>query len=175
MILRYTPDGQPPQVFDLSQIKFLTSEAETAERTTDRDWATLKSRDALAIKGSPTAKRIILWLLLKRATPTLRLKDFDPAEEDITVKLDAAEGAEILEEALAVVETEAQEDQARRELDSILDQDVPRPFTGAPAPAPAVPEDGPVPESVPPPDAVAAPAAADPWVHSAPTASPSAG
>jgi len=147
VILRYTPDDGPAQRYDLSTIRFLTSEAETCERNTGQEWATLKGRDALVIRDSPTAKRALLWVLLKRDSPTLKFRDFDPAEADIVVRLDAAEGEEILAEAREQDLTEAQDTQALRELKSILDEDamgVLDPSAQAPKeppPAAAAPED----------------------------------
>lgn len=128
MILRYTPRDGAPQLWDLATIRFLTSEAETLERTTSIDWGDLCSRRLLVVKKSPTARRAICWVLLKRSVPALRYAAFDPAVTEIDVKLGADDVTELLGEmeselaAGRITEEEAEE--GARDLDVLIDPDV---------------------------------------------------
>ncbi|MFJ6566424.1 hypothetical protein ACIQNU_03330 [Streptomyces sp. NPDC091292] len=99
MILRYTPQSGAAIMWDLDQVRFLTSEAETIERTTDMEWSDVISRGTLLFRKSPTARRAVTWVLLKRTEPTLRYSAFDPAIDEISVKLSGADLAELRAEA----------------------------------------------------------------------------
>lgn len=99
MILHYTPQDGPAQHWDLSTVRFLTSEAETVERTTGLEWGDVCSRGMLVLRKSPTARRAIAWVLLKRADPALRYSAFDPAIDDIDVRFSADDVAELRAEA----------------------------------------------------------------------------
>lgn len=160
MILRYAhPDGVP-RVWDLSTVRFLTSEAEAMERTTSIEWADLSHRRLLVVKASPTARRAMVWALLKRAEPTLRYSACDPAIDDMDVKLGADDITELRAEAEAELAkgniTEAEFDEGMADLDGLTDRDV--------LAAAAAPESGPKAEPL--------PEAGDPVWDSAPTASP---
>lgn len=153
MILRYTPAGGAPQRFDLSEVRFLTSEAETLERTTGMDWDDLCGRRLLVVKKSPTARRAILWVLLKRNDPALRYAKFDPAVGEIDVKLgpdDIPElGAELEAELAKGAITEDEAEQGWADLDKHTDPDVLASGLLA-ARGKAAPQPEPAPEAVPP-------------------------
>ncbi len=127
MILRYAPPGVEAQVWDLSAVRFLSSEAETVERTTDSDWGYVNSVPALVVRAAPTARRAIAWVLLKRADPTLRYAAFDPALDDITVKLGQGDYERLIAEAdekLAAGQcTQAEYDEAVAEVRDMTDPD----------------------------------------------------
>lgn len=146
MILRYTPLDGAPQKWDLSTVRFLTSEAETVERTTDLDWSQVLNRNTLVIRKSPTARRALLWVLLKRDQPSLRYSALDPAVEEVDVKLGADDAAELRADAQAVLDrgqgTEEAFEEAMRDLDDLTDPD-------ALAARQTAPADGPKDEALP--------------------------
>lgn len=90
MIILYSPEDGEPRRFDVRSVR--TSEAQIVERTTDMKWGDIKRgvRD-----DDPTAMRGVVWVLLKRETPTLRWADFDPLIEELTSKFDARELAAV--------------------------------------------------------------------------------
>ncbi|WP_405769321.1 hypothetical protein OG539_32845 [Actinacidiphila glaucinigra] len=127
MLLRYAPPGTEGQVWDLSTVRFLSSEAETVERTTDKEWAYVNSVAALVIRAVPTARRAVAWVLLKRQDPQLRYAQFDPALDDISVKLGQDDYERYLAEAddnLATGNcTQAEYDEAMAEVRDMTDPD----------------------------------------------------
>lgn len=159
MIFTYTPRDGAPRRWDLAEVRFLSSEAETVERTTSLEWGELLFWRTLVMKASPTARRALLWVLLKRDEPTLRYSACDPVLSDIDVKLGAGDLAEFRAEAAAKLAagelTEAEFEEGIRDLESITDPE---------SLAAATPEAGP--KAAEQPVAEAAPTA---W---APTASP---
>ncbi|MEU0181773.1 hypothetical protein ABZ312_11380 [Streptomyces sp. NPDC006207] len=128
MILRYTHTDGTPHVWDLSTVRFLASEAEAVERTTDLEWALVMSRNALVVREAPTPRRAITWVLMKRETPSLRYSAFDPALDDISVKLGADDLVELRAEAEGELAkgqvTEAEFDQGMAQLDDLTDPEV---------------------------------------------------
>lgn len=86
MIIVYRPADGEERHFDFRSVR--TSEAQIVERTTDMKWSeiTLGVRD-----DDPTALRGIVWVLLKRETPTLRWSDFDPLVDELVSRLDSRE------------------------------------------------------------------------------------
>lgn len=166
MILRYTPKDGAPQLWDLSTVRFLSSEGETVERTIGVEWSDACSRNALVLRKSVTARRALLWVLLKRNQPALRYSAFDPAIDEIDVTLGADDLAELTaeaEEELAAgrISEEAFE-AGMRDLRGITDPDV--------LAAEAVPVRGPKDQAEELPEAGPAPGA--PWMDSVPAASP---
>lgn len=83
MIIVYRPEDGEEQHFDVRAVR--TSEAQIVERTTDMKWIDIKRgvRD-----DDPTAMRGIVWVLLKRETPTLRWSDFDPLIDELAMRFD---------------------------------------------------------------------------------------
>lgn len=90
MIILYRPEDGEARRFDVRTVR--TSEAQIVERTTDMKWGDIKRgvRD-----DDPTAMRGVVWVLLKRETPTLRWSDFDPLIDELTSKFDARELAAV--------------------------------------------------------------------------------
>jgi hypothetical protein len=127
MILRYTPLDGAPRTWDLSTVRFLTSEAETVERTTALEWSQIIHRSTLVVRKSPTALRALLWVLLKRDQPTLRYSAVDPAVGEVEVKLGADDAAELRAEAEQRLTegkgTEEEFEEAMRDLDDLTDPD----------------------------------------------------
>ena len=95
MIIIFHPEGGERRTWNLKELRFMSSEAETVERSTGLEWQQAKAR---VIKGSMLALRAIVWVLVKREDPTLRYSAFDPAENEIGVDYDAEEWSVIREE-----------------------------------------------------------------------------
>lgn len=95
MILIYEPEGGERRTWNLKEIRFMSSEAETVERSTGLEWQEAKAR---VIKGSMLALRAIVWVLVKRDQPALRYTQFDPAENEIGVDFDTEEWAVVRDE-----------------------------------------------------------------------------
>ncbi|MFD9515950.1 hypothetical protein [Streptomyces sp. NPDC059979] len=109
MIIFYRPADGEERRFDVKSVR--TSEAQIVERTTDMKWAAIKRgvRD-----DDPTAMRGIVWVLLKRETPTLRWSDFDPLIEELVSRFDGREVALVAEDIVKL--PEAQREHAIAEL-----------------------------------------------------------
>ncbi|MFC4611154.1 hypothetical protein ACFO9E_25670 [Streptomyces maoxianensis] len=95
MILIYEPQGGERRTWNLKEIRFMSSEAETVERSTGLEWQEAKAR---VVKGSMLALRAIVWVLVKRDEPSLRYTQFDPAETEIGVDFDTEEWAVVRDE-----------------------------------------------------------------------------
>ncbi|MEU6344486.1 hypothetical protein ABZ883_26460 [Streptomyces sp. NPDC046977] len=149
MIFRFAPPGQDPKVWDLATVRFLSSEAEAVERATEKDWAWVNSHPALVVFASVVARRAVAWVLLKRETPNLRYSEFDPAIDDITVKLGQDDYERFLAEAdenlASGRNTQEEYDEAMDELRSITDAGV----LAVADSAPKAPEPEPLPELAP--------------------------
>lgn len=99
MIILYRPEGGEERHFDVKSVR--TSEAQIVERTTDMKWGEIKRgvRD-----DDPTAMRGIVWVLLKRETPTLRWSDFDPLIDELVSRFDGREVALYAEDVVKLPE-----------------------------------------------------------------------
>lgn len=97
MIIVYTPEDGPEQTFNMREV--LASEAKIVERTTDMRWGQIKVQ---AREDDPTALRGVIWILMKRADPTLRWSDFDPRADDMCSRFDAREVAAYASEIVAL-------------------------------------------------------------------------
>jgi hypothetical protein len=74
MLLNYTPPGADKQVFPYDPEKLMSSEAEAIEKVTHLTYSEFGLE---LIKGSVTARRALLWVLLKRKDPQLRHAQVD--------------------------------------------------------------------------------------------------
>ncbi|MFF9898504.1 hypothetical protein [Streptomyces longispororuber] len=86
MIIEYTPEGGEKEVLDAGRLR--ASEIQLVERTADMTWGEVKGG---LMGGNVTARRTVAWALKKRTQPGLRLAEFDPFEDELVVRLDAAE------------------------------------------------------------------------------------
>lgn len=109
MIILYRPEDGEQRRFNVRSVR--TSEAQIVERTTDMKWGDIKRgvRD-----DDPTAMRGIVWVLLKRETPTLRWSDFDPLIDELVSRFDAREVAAIAADIVRL--PEGQQEQAIAEM-----------------------------------------------------------
>ncbi|MFE9432151.1 hypothetical protein [Streptomyces sp. NPDC006640] len=86
MIIEYTPEGGETQYLDASRLR--ASEISAIERNADGRWADIKTA---ASAGDIGAMRVIGFTVKQRTEPALRLKDFDPFEDELRARLDARE------------------------------------------------------------------------------------
>lgn len=86
----YAPEDGDKREWDFKGHRILTSEAEALEKATGINLVEFSSR---LIAGNPTAKRGLLWLLLRREEPTTRYSNVDFPVGDLTVEMDDEEKA----------------------------------------------------------------------------------
>ncbi|SED27179.1 hypothetical protein SAMN05216532_4020 [Streptomyces sp. 2231.1] len=99
MIVVYTPAGGEPEHYDASTLR--VSEASIVQRTVDMKWQEIASgldRDDL------DAMRGIIWVLKKRAQPSLRFGEFDPGVNEMTTVMDDREVDNYIDNAFRVAE-----------------------------------------------------------------------
>jgi len=121
LIIVYTPrDGGEEQQFDFADL--LTSESSIAQRTIDKDYATLRA--GVGAKD-PEVLRVVGWILKKRHDATLRFKDFDPYVTELTSKFDKRETRSYIDEAFRIVdssEEEVTDDELRQAMEMCVEQ-----------------------------------------------------
>ncbi|MFI2084316.1 hypothetical protein ACH43Y_28655 [Streptomyces rubiginosohelvolus] len=86
MIVVYTPAGGEPEQYDAKTL--LTSEASIVARTVDMKWPEIK---AGLVDEDLDAMRGVVWVLKKRAEPTLRFGEFDPGVDEMVTRYDKDE------------------------------------------------------------------------------------
>ncbi|MEV8043569.1 hypothetical protein AB0P02_06910 [Streptomyces griseoluteus] len=94
MFVVYTPEGEEPQHYDATRLR--TSEAVIVQRTVDKTWQEilrgLESDDLDAMRG-------IVWVLRKRAEPSLRWGDFDPGVTELTTRMSNKEVEQVIRDS----------------------------------------------------------------------------
>jgi hypothetical protein len=90
--ITYTPDDGEKREWQFKGRTLMATEAEAIEKVTGILWGEFSAR---LMQGSPTAKRGLLWALLKREEPTLRYGDMDFPIGAAEVELDDEEKADI--------------------------------------------------------------------------------
>lgn len=120
MIIVHTPADGEAERFDFRSVR--TSEASiiTSMVTADLSWQQVKQR---LHEDDPDVLRVIAFVLKKRSNPSLRINDFDPAVDDLAVKLDRKEvdgWAELAAERLA--DFDGPREMAELALGTILDE-----------------------------------------------------
>lgn len=89
MFIKYTPsEGEEQQQFYFQLAKLMSVEAEKIEEITS--WSFEEFQQQL-MRGSARARRVLLWILLKRQHPTMRLTDINVPVDAITVDFDRDE------------------------------------------------------------------------------------
>lgn len=86
----YAPEDGDKREWDFKGHRILTSEAEALEKATGINLAEFSPR---LISGNPTAKRGLLWLLLRREEPRTRYSEVDFPVGDLSVEMDDEEKA----------------------------------------------------------------------------------
>lgn len=92
MLITYAPDEGDKQEWQFKGRTLMATEAEAIEKVTGIDWGEFSGR---LMAGSPTAKRGLLWALLKREEPTLRFSACDFPIGSVEVELDEEEKADL--------------------------------------------------------------------------------
>src|SRR3954471_19535886 len=69
MLFKYAPEGAEPREWPFNPDKLMSSECEAIEKVTG---LTYQEFAVKILDGSVTARRALLWVLLKRTEPTLR-------------------------------------------------------------------------------------------------------
>lgn len=111
MIIVYTPDGGEEERYDTR--KLLTSEASIAAKAAGKTWPGI--REGLN-EDDPDAMRAVAWVMRKRTNPQLRIGDFDPAVDELTVKWDHREISDSVVQAATMQAPEAERDLFHRML-----------------------------------------------------------
>lgn len=92
MIVSFTPVEGDTRTYDFKPKKMLSVEAETVERLTGR---TYNEAVQAMIAGSALCRRAVVFVLEKRAHPTLSWGAFDFPYDAVEVEFDATELADI--------------------------------------------------------------------------------
>ncbi|MFD7978896.1 hypothetical protein [Streptomyces sp. NPDC059071] len=119
MLVVYTPAEGPVEELDVRSVR--TNEASIASRTADMTWKQIKERLA---EDDPEAMRIVAWIIKKRSQPSLRLQDFDPLVEELSVRLSRDEVKEWATESFAAIDDGATPEQVLLVLRPIIDASV---------------------------------------------------
>jgi hypothetical protein len=90
MRLVYTPEGQDdPQVWTFQLGKLRCHETEGIERRTGMAYG-VEFKEKL-LGGQVTARRALLWTMLRRTHHTLKFEDVDFADDELTLEFDRDE------------------------------------------------------------------------------------
>jgi hypothetical protein len=88
MFFKYAPEGVEPRQWTFAPDRLMASEAEAIEKVTH---LTYEQFGVALIKGSVSARRALLWVLLKREEPTLRNASVDPAVGSMSLEYEPHE------------------------------------------------------------------------------------
>lgn len=92
MLITYAPDEGDKREWQFKGRTLMATEAEAIEKATGIDWGEFSGK---LMSGSPTAKRGLLWVLMKREEPTLRYTACDFPVGSVDVELDEEEKADL--------------------------------------------------------------------------------
>lgn len=95
MLFKYAPEGADPRQWTYSPDKLMSSEAEAIEKVTHLTYQEFGMR---LLSGSVTARRALLWVMLKRTEPTLRYSQVDFPAGAVELEYEAHELAKIREQ-----------------------------------------------------------------------------
>lgn len=99
MIFTYHPEGQDePQTWELDLGKIRSQEMEAIEKRTDMRFGT-EFRQALMMAGA-SARRAMLWTLLRRTHHILRYEDVDFADGEVKLEMYSDEWEVIRQQVL---------------------------------------------------------------------------
>lgn len=114
MIIEFTPADGEARRWDLKTTAILIPEAAAVEKVCGERWPQVK---AAALEGGAQALWAIAWVLMKRDDPTLRMTQWTPAADELSVDFDAEERALLRAEADKNPDlTDAQREAINREL-----------------------------------------------------------
>lgn len=94
MLLVYKPDGtDEPQVFPYNPRKLMSVERELIEKISGKLYAEW-SQDV--VRGGSRARRVLLYIMLKRQHPTIKYDDVDFAWDELTLQQSKQEYDELI-------------------------------------------------------------------------------
>lgn len=92
MHITFTPEDGEKREWDFKLRKILTTEAEAIEKRAGIPYIELNAR---VLSSHPTARRALIWVLLKRTEPTLQYVDVDFEMGAFQAELDDEEKADL--------------------------------------------------------------------------------
>jgi hypothetical protein len=95
MLFTYRPEGADERAWTYVPDKLMSSEAEAIEKVTGQDFTEFNTA---LLHGSVTARRALLWVLLKRTEPTLRHSQVDFPAGAVKLDFEAHELTEMREQ-----------------------------------------------------------------------------
>jgi hypothetical protein len=93
MILIYTPSDGERLEWLYRPNKMMSAEREVMERLTGKDFSAVTQG---VVEGNALARRVLLYVFLRRAHPTIRFDDVDFAWDELEVEFTREEFAEML-------------------------------------------------------------------------------
>ncbi len=93
MYLRYTPEGSDTTEWVVNLGKLRTFDVEAIERVSGMAYGSDFKQNLM--KGNGVARRALLWVMLRKAHPTLKYGDVDFADDELVLQLDADELGEL--------------------------------------------------------------------------------
>lgn len=97
MIISYRPDDGPPVEFEFIPAKLGSAESELAENNGGPAWDTFEEWGAKFLRGHQRARRVALWLCMRRTNPKLKLEELSFRAEQVSVDYSPAERDAILQ------------------------------------------------------------------------------
>jgi hypothetical protein len=122
MYLVYQPEGtEEPQRFQYKPQKLMSAEREVLERRSRLDFADFTKG---VLNGNAVCRRALLWVMLKRAHPTLKYEDVDFAWDELKLEYSKQE-YELMRDNLldSGTATPEQIDQVNREIATAIDEE----------------------------------------------------
>jgi hypothetical protein len=120
--LVYQPEGtEEPQRFPYKPQKLMTVEREVLERRSGQDFADFTKG---VLNGNAVCRRALLWVMLKRAHPTLKFEDVDFAWDELKLEYSKQE-YELMRDQLIEAGTARPEqiDAINREIATAIDEE----------------------------------------------------
>lgn len=134
MIFTYHPEGQDePQTWALDLGKIKVGEMEAIEKRTGLRFGT-EFRAALMMAGA-SARRAMLWTLLRRTHHTLRYEDVDFANDEVKLEMDRDEWEVVRQQVIANKAITEDERAERLEAIDTASADAPEPPGKSPTPS----------------------------------------
>jgi hypothetical protein len=86
--ITFTPPGDEPRLFELTDptADVTALEAEDIEEAGGKQWDTFMGWAMLMSSGGIRAVRVLLWILLRRENPALKLEEFDFPVNSLSVE-----------------------------------------------------------------------------------------
>ena len=122
MYLVYQPEGDAePQRFLYKPQKLMSAEREVLERRSHLDFADFTKG---VLNGNAVCRRALLWVMLKRAHPTLKYEDVDFAWDELKLEYSKQE-YELMRDQLIEAGTARPEqiDAINREIATAIDEE----------------------------------------------------